>query len=482
MCLGSSKIKIIALLICVVTLQANEYDQWLASKQNEYFSYKKNFDQEFEKVLETEWKEFKSFYDPSPYKEDKPKKLPSVLKELEFPKDKLSLSPRVKKVTLYPKPKKYVKAEAGLLKTFVKPKDVQAIKFSFYNQDIKLYYDHKLFDLSTISSKSISEFWKYNLQTDWKSVVKQIKNYSDVFKFNGWAKYQFIHAIAKQVYSDNNRANLFTWFYLTKLGYDTKVAYGKNNVYLLATVSNSLYQVSFYKINNKKYYILDPSGKAKSKGQVYTYKGEYANSIDTLSFVIDEGFFLNSNLKESSLSFKYSGKNYKVNASYSGDLIDFYKSYPQVDFKVYFESSKSYSFAQSLLNSLQKHIAEMSELEATNFLLRFCQKAFKYKTDQEQFGYEKPLFPEETFFYAYSDCEDRTILFRYLVEKLLNLEVVGVKYNGHLAAAVVFNTKVDGDYFKYRNKTFVISDPTYINANVGMTMRQYKNSKFDILR
>jgi len=38
------------------------------------------------------------------------------------------------------------------------------------------------------------------------------------------------------------------------------------------------------------------------------------------------------------------------------------------------------------MRSLKPNLQGMSELEAVNFLLRFVQTAFDYKTDDQQFG------------------------------------------------------------------------------------------------
>ena len=123
-----------------------------------------------------------------------------------------------------------------------------------------------------------------------------------------------------------------------------------------------------------------------------------------------------------------------------------------------------------------------SELEAVNLLLRFVQTSLKYKTDEGQFGIENYLFPEETIFYPYSDCEDRSIFFAWLVRNLLGLEVVGLDYPGHIAAAVRFNEKVKGDAFRMNGKRYVVTDPTYINASAGMSMPDFKKSKPGIIR
>ena len=102
------------------------------------------------------------------------------------------------------------------------------------------------------------------------------------------------------------------------------------------------------------------------------------------------------------------------------------------------------------------------------------QNAFPYKTDDEQFGREKYFFPEETLFYPFSDCEDRSILFAYLVSNLLGLDVVGLEFPGHAATAVRFNSDVRGDFIDYRNEKYIICDPTYVNANYGECMPQFK--------
>ena len=85
---------------------------------------------------------------------------------------------------------------------------------------------------------------------------------------------------------------------------------------------------------------------------------------------------------------------------------------------------------------LTQQIKGKSQKDAANILIDFVQTAFEYQTDDVQFGYERPLFADETFFYPYSDCEDRSILFAHLVKDLLGLDVVLLYYPGHLATAV----------------------------------------------
>jgi hypothetical protein len=124
----------------------------------------------------------------------------------------------------------------------------------------------------------------------------------------------------------------------------------------------------------------------------------------------------------------------------------------------------------------------MSEIEAVNLLLRFVQTAFKYKTDAGQFGFENYLFLEETLYYPYSDCEDRSVLFAWLVRSLLGLQVVGLNYPGHIATAVKFSDATKGDTVTFNHVKYVVSDPTYINATAGMTMPEFKHKTPEVIQ
>ena len=116
-------------------------------------------------------------------------------------------------------------------------------------------------------------------------------------------------------------------------------------------------------------------------------------------------------------------------------------------------------------------------------LINFVQTAFNYKTDGDQFGYERPLFGDETLYYPYSDCEDRSILYSILVRELLGLEAVLLYYPGHLATAVAFpNNQSFGYHFTWKNKVFTICDPTYIGADIGECMPQFRTTSPEVIQ
>jgi hypothetical protein len=105
-------------------------------------------------------------------------------------------------------------------------------------------------------------------------------------------------------------------------------------------------------------------------------------------------------------------------------------------------------------------------------------------------GHDRAFFAEETLFYPYSDCEDHAILFSRLVRDLLHLPVVLVYYSSpasppHLATGVKFSEPLKGDnqdrLVMQSGDTFYICDPTNYVPKPGVTMREMKNNRAQVI-
>lgn len=467
--------------LCLVTtvLSANSYEQWLQSQNSQYTQYKKSLDEEFSDMLKKEWSAYKGISTPPAYKKPKPVVVPAVTTPIKMSPEEIKESP----VVTVAIPKKVVISEPIVpVKKTVVPKNFDTAHFTFYSLPMSINYDiNTYYTNSKIDKNAISSFWDMMSKTDFKKLIAQIELQQKNLQLNDWAMYQLVYQLGKTIFKNNNSANLFTWFTLVKMGFDTKVGYSNDTIYLLSTIEQRLFQVSFFILNDKKYYVLTPDGKNKKVKNIYTYQGEYPKASNLLSFKFHEPIKLDTNIQKKPLYFTYEKQNYTLYAQYSDDLINFYKTFPQSDYRLYFDTKNSTALGESLLVQLAPLLEGKSEIEAVNFLLRFVQTAFDYKTDQNQFDYEKVMFPEETIKYPFSDCEDRSILLSYLVKNLLKLDVVGVKYADHLATAVAFSSPVSGDGFSYKNTQYTLCDGTYINANVGVSMPQYKNKNFQII-
>ena len=134
-----------------------------------------------------------------------------------------------------------------------------------------------------------------------------------------------------------------------------------------------------------------------------------------------------------------------------------------------------------LLPKFKEKLKGLGQKEAVERLLNWVQTAFVYEYDDKVWGGDRAFFVEESLYYPYCDCEDRSILFTRLVRDLLGLKCILIYYPGHLASAVQFTESVQGDYIQLNGKRFVVCDPTYIGAPIGCTMSGMDNATATVI-
>ena len=69
-------------------------------------------------------------------------------------------------------------------------------------------------------------------------------------------------------------------------------------------------------------------------------------------------------------------------------------------------------------------------------------------------------------------------MFAWLVHELVGVKVIGLLYPGHMTTAVALKrAKPEFSTVSYRGNQYVIADPTYIGASLGMPMPSYAHLK-----
>lgn len=496
-------ITVCLLLVCTPANSVNEFQQWKQQQQQSFQEYKDERDREFTAFLKQHWLEMellKGFV-----RDEKPK---PVVMPVAMPKPKPQPTPtprpapvaepgaepveqppakpvKPEPIVITPKPPAVLPPDVPPLPVKPAPVPVQQQKgirtrLDFYGTPITFYYDPGLKRSLPyrLNQTALSNFWSELSKSDYEPLLEQINAQAQALQLNDWGYAVLTNRLAQKIYpTSENKQALFTWFVLTKAGFNSRIAYDERNIYLLVPSKHRLYDVSYFTFDNERYYAIGFDGNSNKLGRVYTYDGHYPGATKKLDMSMRARAAKGDNVAKRDLSFQYDGRQYIIEADYDKNRVDYLDTYPQLDLELYFSSEVGEAAESPLLQQLASEIKGMTEVDAVNFLLRFVQTALKYKTDENQFGKENYLFPEETIYYPYSDCEDRSVLFAWLVKRLLGLEVVGLNYPGHVATAVHIKQGVVGDHVIYNGKRFIVTDPTYINATAGMTMPEYKNSK-----
>lgn len=457
----------------------DDYEAWKQKQQEALREYKSAQDKAFVEFLEKNWEPFEVLKGE---KEDtKPKPVEPPVAELETQKE-LPKENIVKEI-LVPVFQEEEQIEKNNMIVAV-DKTAPLVKFTFWGLPLEFNYISNLkVELSPLDQKAVANFWYVVSNTDYEALLKQAKESREKMNLNDWGYCLLLNELGKKISNeDKNLTRLFVWFMLTKTGFETKVGFNENSIYLLLPSANKIYGVSFVEIDGKRFYAISFEEKEKINFAISTYEGNYPKADDLIDLGIDKSPNIKKSIVEKELKFSYSGQEYTIPVRYDQNAAEFFRDYPQTNLDVYFNAPLSPEATQSLTSGLKPILEGKSETEVANIVLRFVQTAFQYKTDGDQFGREKSFFSDETLFYPYCDCEDRSIIFSYLIRQILDREVVGLDYPGHIATGVNFATKIEGDHIIVDNKVFTICDPTYINADLGMAMPQFKDVEPEIIK
>lgn len=457
-----------------------DFESFKSRRNKEYEEFRKQINDEYAQFVRKVWREYNAFKGiPAPI-EDNPVPPIFFLEEDKAIEDKIKpIDIVIPVVKPKPQPKPIVPIEGT-------PQPVeQYFSFSFHETLMKVRLSDKLkFTLKGCSEKVIAQAWLSLTGSEYDNVINDCLNIRSEKQLCDWAYLMMLNDLSASFYGkDSNEATLFTAFLYCQSGYKMRLASADNKLYMLYASDYVIYDKNYWDIDGEKYYPLNGD-----VNQLYICEASFPKEQPLSLWIAQETKLAD---RPSDIRTLKSERYPQVMATIRGNrnLIDFYNSYPtsqvgenfMTRWAMYANTPLAQGVKESLYPSLRGAIQGKSPHEAANMLLNFVQTAFVYEYDDKVWGDDRAFFAEETLYYPYADCEDRSILFSRLVRDLLGLKVVLVYYPGHLATAVHFTDPVTGDHILLNGQRFTVCDPTYIGAPVGATMPDMDNSEAKVI-
>ena len=491
-------IVLILLTAGMTCLQAQSFEEYKKKREAEYNTYKNKKESDFEEYrnrVNAAFAEYmrkywvwmegqKPFDDPEDKIPDvKPVVLPD-LDDFEIPEDNELPFGEILPVPI-PDPE-----PISVVPIAYKPKPAEKkVQFSFYGTPCSVRFDPaKKAGLADSRENAVADMWLVLASDDYNNLLYDTQQLRKNMELCDWAYLKLTGKVADAIYGPGtNESVVLRSFLMNQSGF--KIRMGRSNddnkLHLLVATADDMFNRMYWTIDNVRYYLAE---NVRLSG-LHIFDTKFPNEQEMRLVIEKEQKFLKKpTMRKVLRSKRY--QNVSVNYSVNENTLSFYSDYP----KSYVRNnavSQWYYFANTpfseetrnqIYPTIKAAISGKTEAEAANIIINFVQTAFEYKTDDEMWGEERSLFPEETLYYQYSDCEDRSILFSRMIRDLLGLDVVLLYYPGHLATAVRFNEDVSGDHLIIGGKKYIVCDPTYIGASIGRTMPNMDNSQAKVLR
>lgn len=365
-------------------------------------------------------------------------------------------------------------APSELLPPIVKeiPADVHHLRFSFMGEDCSLRIGKgKRIVPSGTKEAAVAKAWEAMSCPQYNLLAADFQALRERMELCDWATLEMAGETASTLCGSKTSAEavlLQAWL-LSQSG--LQVAMGvdeKDALRLLVATDKQLFNYPTFFVEGQAFYVTDQAPIQKASVQPCRFPG-----TRPLKMVFVRPYASNEKPVQGNQSLVDENR------------IRFFNTYPDFcdegnplsSFYYHAMVPLSKSAQKDLYPRLKQRTQGKSAVEAANILLSYFYNEFEYKEDENVWHTERYFYGEETLCYRFSDCEDRAILYTWLVRDLLGLKTALVYYPGHLATAVRFPEDIPGDATLIDGARYLICDPTYVGARIGMEMTIVDTSK-----
>ena len=469
-------------LVCVRAQEDNfrsRYEDFRKQAQTSYDSFRRQCNQEYAEFLKQAWTYFKMGpVMEKPVEEDVP---PVVIEEdrdkvpienNELPYDEVVPVPEE---VPQPQPVEPIQETPVI--------DNTGFSFDFFGTPLKIRVDDaNKFVLRSVAPDYVGLAWEKLSGQAYDNMLYDCLAIRDTYKLCDWAYLMMLLNFSAEFLQTEQEAILLTAFLYCQSGYKMRLGMTEDQLCLLFGTRHQIYGAGCYEIDGSFFYPLNCEAKEMQIADTsFPEEKEMSLAMSELPL------FARNNTAARS----FEAKGYKTTASCSvnSNLLAFFECYPtsQLDnnpmtrWALYANTPLDQSIKDQLYPGLRAAIDGQPRPKALDILLDFVQTAFEYEYDDKVWGGDRALFAEESLYYPYCDCEDRSILFSRLVRDLLGLDVILVYYPGHLATAVKLPELIEGDYLSLNEENYLVCDPTCIGAPIGMTMPDMDNKTAKVI-
>ncbi|HRK29012.1 MAG TPA: hypothetical protein PK239_17190 [Chitinophagales bacterium] len=345
---------------------------------------------------------------------------------------------------------------------------ISAVTFKFYEQPVTISYHSNIrvpFKGEHIAA-NFEHFFKQLQVKDTQTLSHSLIWYKKQFNLNDWLFFQLIYQTVYNIFpkeTDTYRT-LFMWFVMEAQGYETQLNYDKNDIYLNVFSEKKVFDNAVIEVPGRGWmvnlssYLPNIQVSQVVNKPLSSYKRVKNNKpFDFTLTNLPE--FDNCQSVHKAYSFVHDNITYNIDINYNNQALFVRFKYPAIHLPEVAKTPLSEEAVTSLKEAFKPLVRNKTNYEALRLILSFV-RSLVYGEDIDKYHQNNIIFSaEETLAYQYSDCEDRAILFKHLAKLILNLDVVLLEKDDHVACGVAM-VNLAGDKIWHNGKAYTYCEPT----------------------
>ena len=184
----------------------------------------------------------------------------------------------------------------------------------------------------SVNENEMVDYFKRMELTMYQTLLDDLKSHKERLALNDWLYYELIQAAVEKIYSEknNHQKTLNCWFLLTKAGYNTRLTYLNNQIFLYAYSLDEIFETPMIEDKGKVFINLTTiHNNTNTKGIILNMLSFVPNPSGLpFSFDLTRLPKLTPNAKSKSLRFKSANNQYEVSVNFDHNLIEMMEHYP----------------------------------------------------------------------------------------------------------------------------------------------------------
>lgn len=479
--------------------QINEFQRAYQEFRNQaklgYEDFRKKANEDYAAFVRKAWAEYQTL--PAVPKPEDDKEIPIIIKEEDKKKPIEDTPVIIEDVIDIPEPSPQPKPVYPIREQPIPTNEY--FPFVLYGTEMRVRANDTMkFRLKDISNNSLAEIWEKKLsEEEFDNLIRDCLENRIRYQLSDWAYLRMLDTFSSSFFGKGtNEAELLKAYLYCQSGYQMRLAIADNHLHMLYASQYFIFDKPCWQVDNVFYYADNIEA-----DKIHICGAEFPNE-QALSMQISQEQQLTNKTSKLRTITSDDADWLSVSVAEDENLMAFYQDYPSSYFgndfmtrwALYANTPLSESAKKQLYPAFKKMfsvIAEANEEQGfddrdviptcVDVLCHWVQTGFLYEFDDKVWGHDRAFFADETLFYPFCDCEDRSILLTRLVRDLLGLRCALVYYPGHLATAIAIGENVKGDYIRIDGTKFIVCDPTYIGAPIGMTMPDMDNESAKVI-
>lgn len=370
--------------------------------------------------------------------------------------------------------------------------------FTLYGTEMWVRANDKMkFMLKDIQINTIASTWETLASEQYDNLIRDCLENRIRYQLSDWAYLRMLDVFSNSFFGKgSNEAELLKAYLYCQTGYQMRLAIANNHLHMLYASQYFIFDKPCWEIDGTFFYADNIE-----EDKIYICEAEFPNEQALSMQIVYEQKLSQKPAKKRTITSEDVDW-MSVTVTEDENLISFCQDYPSSYFGEDFmtrwalyantplsESAKKQIYPQfkEMFKAIAESIKEQGIDEANitptcvDMLCHWIQTGFVYEYDDKVWGHDRAFFADETLYYPYCDCEDRSILLTRIVRDLLGLKCALVYYPGHLATAIAIGENIKGDYIRIGGIKYIVCDPTYIGASIGMTMPDMDNESAKVI-